>query len=324
MPTTSSAPSKDSSGPAASADGVTRRRALFVVGAALAEEVCAVPDLPRRGGHMWVQPVASTVGGSAMNVLRNLVGLGRSPIPALTVGTGPAAARVAELLSALGLRSVLPAHARDNGTCLTLITPDGERTFLTAPGCETDWSRTRVATLDVPAGAVVYASGFQLLAPGGHLADWASGLRSDALLVLDPGARCAELVRLPAWRALRDRCDLLTLNGREAAALMDAELHSWHREGSAAGPDSPLAEWALQHRCDVVLRRGAAGATWLPANGGPPVHAAAVPVQVVDTDGAGDAHTAGVMAALADGLEPAVALELAARTAARAVAHAGP
>lgn len=297
---------------------------MLVIGAALAEELYSVVDVPPRGGHAWMSHIASTVGGSAFNVLRNLVRLGHAPMAALAVGTGPAATRVTKKLDALGVRSVLPKHEQDNGTCLTLVTPDAERTFLTVGGCETDWSAQRLAGLEAPTGAVVYISGFQLVAVGGHLAEWSARLHPDARLVIDPGARCAELVQLPGWRALSDRCDLLTLNTREAAVLLGAEPGYECPKDPGTGLETGLAGWAQRHGCDVVLRRGPAGATWLPADGSGPVHAQAVPVRVVDTDGAGDAHTAGIMAALAGGVGPKAALELAAEAAAQVVARVGP
>ncbi|MDU0348332.1 PfkB family carbohydrate kinase [Actinomyces sp. MRS3W] len=300
------------------------RRPLLVVGAALAEEVYAVPAVPRPGGHVWLRHIASAVGGSALNVLRMLVRLGYAPTAALTVGTGTAAARVQAELTALGTPSLLPAHGQDNGVCHTLVTPDGERTFLTVPGCEMDWSPAQLAALAVPADAVVYVSGFQLLAAGGQLAQWAASLSDDVALVLDPGARLGELAELPEWAAVRERCDVLTINEQEATALLVAEEDGESCHADAGSLEARLSTWAGRHRCDVVLRQGSRGATWLAADGAAPVHAPAVPVRVVDTDGAGDAHTAGIMAALADGFDAAHALELAGRAAAVVVAVAGP
>jgi fructokinase len=49
----------------------------------------------------------------------------------------------------------------------------------------------------------------------------------------------------------------------------------------------------------VVLTRGSAGAVGFPAGGGEPVECPAPAVRVVDTVGAGDAFTAGLLSGLA-------------------------
>jgi sugar/nucleoside kinase (ribokinase family) len=54
-----------------------------------------------------------------------------------------------------------------------------------------------------------------------------------------------------------------------------------------------------------------------------PVHAYAVPVDMVDATGAGDAFCAGVIAALLRGRAPAAATQCGARAAARIVSQAG-
>ena len=68
-------------------------------------------------------------------------------------------------------------------------------------------------------------------------------------------------------------------------------------------PDRPdrvaAAGWAGRGPRLVVLTRGAAGAVGFPAGGGEPVECPAPAVRVVDTVGAGDAFTAGLLSGLA-------------------------
>ncbi len=71
----------------------------------------------------------------------------------------------------------------------------------------------------------------------------------------------------------------------------------------------------------LVIKRGARGATvW---HEGVAHHAAAIPVPVLDTIGAGDAFTAGYLSGVLDGLPPATALRRGTITAAFAVAAVG-
>ena len=327
--------------PAPGAVGARDERPVLVVGSALADLIVAVPDLPRRGGHTWAEPVAESNGGTGLNVLRVVVALGAAPLSALAVGSGPRGERIAQEVRALGAAlpdgapSLLPRHPGDNGLCLTLLTPDGERTFVTTPGCEMDWSAPRLAALDdalaalaasVPGSPgqgprpVVYASGFQLLARGHHLMSWLEGL--DATVVVDPGGRVADLAAdADLRRRLLARTDVLAANEEEADALLAAHLGT---PTTASGRLEALCRLATATGTDIVLRQGAEGATGVPADGGAPLSAAAVPVEVVDTDGAGDAHTAGVLVGLARGLPPARLLALANASAARVVAGRGP
>jgi 2-dehydro-3-deoxygluconokinase len=79
-----------------------------------------------------------------------------------------------------------------------------------------------------------------------------------------------------------------------------------------------LAESGVSH---LVIKRGARGATvW---HDGSAHHAAAIPVAVLDTIGAGDAFTAGYLSGVLDGLSPAAALHRGTITAAFAVAALG-
>lgn len=75
-------------------------------------------------------------------------------------------------------------------------------------------------------------------------------------------------------------------------------------------------------RPELIVKRGAHGATVHPTDGEPPLHAPAVPVRAVDPVGAGDAFVAGYLAALLDGSPVAERLRLACLTGAFAVSVA--
>jgi sugar/nucleoside kinase (ribokinase family) len=72
---------------------------------------------------------------------------------------------------------------------------------------------------------------------------------------------------------------------------------------------------------EVVVTRGPAGATW--TDGRAVERVGAPPVDVVDTTGAGDAFTAGLLAARTAGAAPRDALVAGCALAARAVASTG-
>ncbi|WP_067783186.1 PfkB family carbohydrate kinase [Actinomyces vulturis] len=280
-------------------------RPIVVIGGALGEISVHVPDIPSRGSHVWASPAgddAYTLGGSAFNVVRHVASqLSADQVhdmvtPAITVGLGPWGQRIDAELRSYAMASPLPASTADNGWCLTLITPDKERTFVTMTGCEIHWDQTVLERLEIPRGAVVYVSGFQLLAPGQALMRWSSQLPADVTLVVDPGAVAQRLVDHGEWEELGQRIDVLTCNEPEEDLIVSS-LH--------AGDCTGLVD---RYGFTVVRRRGGEGASVLSptSNFGADacsnvfsVHVSAPAVDVVDTTGAGDAHSAALLVGLA-------------------------
>ncbi|GAA5144344.1 carbohydrate kinase [Nocardioides marinquilinus] len=116
-----------------------------------------------------------------------------------------------------------------------------------------------------------------------------------------------------------------TVGRVEAVARRAAVVKASDEDLAALYPTLGLAEAAAHLRAlgprAVVVTRGEDGATWY--GDGDPVTASARPTTVVDTIGAGDTFSAGVIDALWDGLDPAAATAYAARAAAVTVSRPG-
>jgi ribokinase len=151
----------------------------------------------------------------------------------------------------------------------------------------------------------------------------------------DPGANDAALPEIPlgghlhvvGYALLRDRSRASALaaieRARGAGMTVSVDPSSWALIRDGAIPDADLllanereAE-VLGERAGMVVKLGAAGARW------GDVHVPAVPVEMVDTTGAGDAFAAGLLSARLEGAGPREALEAGCRVAARAVAQVG-
>lgn len=115
-----------------------------------------------------------------------------------------------------------------------------------------------------------------------------------------PGAEAA-----PVYRRLTARADVLLAGEDEARLLVEGD-----------SPVELVRALAALGPATVLLKRGAAGC--LALVDGDLLEVAAVPVEVVDTVGAGDAYAAGYLAELLAGVTPAERL----RTAVRAGAFA--
>jgi sugar/nucleoside kinase (ribokinase family) len=111
------------------------------------------------------------------------------------------------------------------------------------------------------------------------------------------------------WLADTEGADLLLPNADEARLLT-----------GCAGVRDAARALARRHAA-VAVTLGAEGALW--ASGDDLVHRPARPADVVDTTGAGDAFTAGLLAVWLDGGEPSAALDAGLARAAAVVGRPG-
>jgi fructokinase len=197
--------------------------------------------------------------------------------------------------------------------CLILVTPDGQRTMNTFLGACVAFGPDDVDEAEVAAAAVTYLEGYLFDPPAAQAAfrkaagaAHAAG-RKVALTLSDPF--CVGRHR-DAFRAfVQEETDILFANEAELLALYEAE-----------DVDEALAEL----RQDVVLAavtRSEKGSVVIA--GAESWHVAAVPTEVVDTTGAGDAYAAGFLAALAHGKDLPECGRWGSVAAAEAISHFG-
>jgi sugar/nucleoside kinase (ribokinase family) len=283
---------------------------VWSLGSILVDVTVEVPALPERGGDM-LATAARTVAGGGFNVAAAVARQGVRCVYAAPHGTGRYGDLIRSALAAEGIAVAAgPRMGGDSGFCVVLVEPDGERTFVTAPGVEATATADELSALPPAPGDLVSVSGYDLVYPGSGpaLAAWLATVAAGVRVVLDPGPLVMDIPRLPD-------VDVLTLNQREARLLA--------RLPGASGP--ALLEAVHDGPRLTVLREGAAGCV---ATGGPlgaaVVSVPAPAVDAVDTTGAGDAHTGVLLAALARGLDVKAALVKATEAAAVAVTRVGP
>lgn len=117
------------------------RRPLTVIGAAVIDIIADAWTLPRRGGDIELQQQSVNVGGCALNIAVALKRLGIDASNALPLGQG-VWAEDSPPSGKEGLSSVIDAVEGDNGWCLALVEPDGERTFMSLAAWKTSGMRT--------------------------------------------------------------------------------------------------------------------------------------------------------------------------------------
>ncbi|CAI0858081.1 PfkB family carbohydrate kinase [Serratia fonticola] len=284
---------------------------ILVVGGAVGDVVLTLPKLPASGEDIEAQPQERQIGGCAFNVARALRRLDVPVINGMPVGNGDWGTAIEAAMQELDLPVLLRHGQLDNGWCLALVEPNGERTFVTVTGCEAHWNKAQLTTLPLTPETVVYANGYELVGePGEALRDWLTRLPFDQWRLLDPGPRVGQLGE-EFFAMLSDSHTLLTLNRDEVAILCG--------EGDAV---SAAQRYATAHNITLICRLDRDGA-WVCDGRNEPQHVPVYPVDVVDTIGAGDAHCAGVLAGLSAGLPLVQAVDLANRVAACVVASRG-
>ena len=293
---------------------MTRISRLLFAGEAFVDLLMWVPALPERGGDLLAASSGIAVGGG-FNVMAAAARQGLPVRYAGGHGTGPWGDLVRSALAREKIEILRPPDPRaDTGFDVALVEPAGERTFVTSLGAESlpapdGWD----PALAVP-GDAVYVSGYGLVAPvsGPQLGAWAAALPAGVTLFVDPGPLVADIPPGTLDPVLA-RVDWWSCNRREATLLT-----------GATGPaDAARQLRARLPHASVMVRASAQGCV-LATPDAEPIQIPAPRVNAVDTTGAGDAHAGVFLAALAGGLQPAVAAARANAAAALSTTRTGP
>jgi sugar/nucleoside kinase (ribokinase family) len=235
-------------------------------------------------------------GGQAANVAAWAAALGAESRFVGKRGDDPAASLAAGELARLGVSVFGPVALGRNGVVVSIVGDDGERAMASDRGVAPTLSADELEPAWFEGATHLHLSGYSLMSSPIDLA----------------AARAAELVRGRGGTVSVDLASRRVIARFGAARLrqvlddLGPELvFANEPERAEAGPEAaPDAIW--------VLKRGAAGAA-VERDGGRSEFPA-IPADVVDTTGAGDAFAAGYLVG---------GIELALETAARAVSNLG-
>lgn len=292
-------------------------------GQALVDTVIEIPGLPRRGQNVMAASTTRYAGG-AVNVLVAASRFGASCVHAGAHGTGPNGDLIRASLAAEGVALSAPAVAdRDSATCVVLVEPSAERTFVTTLGAERDISVESLATAAPVAGDLVCVTGYSLALPATRdpLLAWLPTLDPGVVVVLDPGAAFAGLpedVRAP----MLEHTDVWSSNAEEAADLLAATGRPLADGSDSMGDPARAIAPLLRGDSVTIVRDGAAGCAV--TVGGTTTELPGYPQQAVDTNGAGDTHTGALAADVAAGRDWVEACRRANAAAAIKVTRRGP
>lgn len=232
-----------------------------------------------------------------------------------SIGSGPFANVVREGLSAEGIPFLRAQDlTRDQGCCSVLIDRDGERTFVASDGAEGHVTRDDLRQIGFSEFGWTLLSGYALHYPGsrGALTDWLKIEAAISNLLFDPSPIVAQIPR-STLDAVMSRAVWVSTNAREAAVLT-----------SQSDPAKAAATLASSRPPGggAVVRCGSDGC--ILATGDRLEVIRPYPVQVVDTNGAGDTHVGSFIARLSQGDTPMQAATYANIAAALSTTQKGP
>jgi ribokinase len=286
---------------------------LVHTGQVILDLVMRVKGLPPVGGDVFASHTDLQPGGG-FNVMAAAARAGADVVYVGGHGGGRFGDLARAALAAEGITAALPpTPGADTGICVVLVDGTGERTFVTGSGAESSVDATAVAAVPITAADVVYVSGYSLLVPdkAAVLLDRLENLGGPTVLV-DPGPLVGE-IDIAAWSRLLERTSILSTNAREAR-ILTGETDRWEASAKLARRVPASAA--------VIVRDGAAGC--LVTRDGTTTHVPGIPVEAVDTTGAGDAHCGVLAAELLRGADLTGAATRANAAAALAVTRPGP
>lgn len=289
-----------------SVDGARAPSDVMVIGDLMVDVVASHRD-PVAVGTDTPARIRLGGGGSAANTAAWLAALGDVPRLLAAVGDDDLGRRAVEDLAAAGVRFIGPVLGdAATGTCIVLVGPDAERTMLPDRGANDRLPVAAIIESLDPLPAWVHLSGYTLLGEGSRNA-------GKAVLSAALAAGCTVSVDAASAAPLKAVGASAFLDWIEGASVVFANDDEIEALGGVAAVLAKVGSVAVKH--------GSAGATW--TDGVESAVAEGLPVDVVDSTGAGDAFAAGWIAARRRGDEVEGALNGAVAAGATAVSRAG-
>ncbi len=305
---------------------------LLGFGAALLDEMILVDDafvaaLPgKKGGARQVSSAEMSalllslpgepsrqLGGASGNTLRAYVALGGSAGMLTLVGDDELGIHYQQAMRSAGVicdgLKVIPGA--ETGRCLSLVTPDCERTMRTRQGVADQMRPEDFSLEDFRGFTHLFVEGYALYTPEVVREVLKLGKTAGLTIAWDAGS--PELVaknRGLLEELLAEYVTIAFFNQDESAAFC----------GSC---DPLLGLQALAKCCQLSVVKVGKNGAYLSENAGKPVHVPAVPTKALDSTGAGDFWAAGFLYAWLNGKNLQEAGQLAARVAAAIVEQIG-
>jgi sugar/nucleoside kinase (ribokinase family) len=284
---------------AVASEPIPAAKRVLVVGDVMTDIICT-PEGPIEIGSDRRATIRSRPGGSGANPAVWLAAFGLKVSLAARIGAADLEIFTRQFL-ALGVDPAFTADSeRPSGTLVTILSPDGERSFLTDRAANASLSATDLPPRLLDGCDTLVVSGYSLFEPearAGAVKLIAAARARRLPVAVDP-ASVGFLKELGADAFLAATAGATTIFANEPEALMLT---------GAMDAESAIRHLSA-HYPRVIIKLGPAGAM-LGTRHGIELTRTAPNVSVIDTTGAGDAFAAAFIAAELRGATADVALE---------------
>ncbi len=297
-------------------------KGILILGGLLLDTYYEIDEWPRRGQDGFLRDQWSAAGGCAVNMAAAVRNLGGDPYVVSCVGSDAVADTLYKYMQEHDLSvDFLCRTGGSSGTCLVFSEPDGERTFLTGKGAESDVPEQLSEMTEGWEFGAVGITGYYLLNPGAErVVALAERLRRDGVPVLFDPSPLAGHIDEDVLKGILSCCSIMTPNMTELEILFPGTTIE-------SGPAGPVvrgadAEGFLSSGGMLIVKDGARGGSVFTADRS--FSYDAVPCRAIDTTGAGDCFAGALLYGAARGMEPEQMAGLAAECASKAAAVRGP
>lgn len=252
------------------------------------------------------------LGGSALNAIRTMAALGLKTVFAGMIGPDAYGQRILNRMRDLGIAERLGRTEESTGTCVILITPDGERTMNTHLGASRLYDERHIPGEDIKQSKVVHFCGYQWDTDGQK-----RGIRKGIGIAKEHKTLVSFDVADPfvVGRNRDEFIDVITHDADVVFANREEAHMLW------GGSPEDAAKKIAATGAIAVVKLGADGA--LVQRGSETYQIAPVPTQVVDSTAAGDMFAAGFLYGLTAGKPLAVCGQIAATAASDVISRVG-
>lgn len=287
---------------------------VLLLGGLLLDRFYKIDALPQRGQDGYINRSFDQEGGCTLNMAITIKNLGGEPYVVSALGNDEWGKRLHRYLEKNQLPcDCLKYKEGQTGYCMVFIEPDGERTFLTAKGCEINFYRDLVPDELLEKIQFAALTGYYLLegeTDADTLLNFMRELKQKNIPILFDPSPLVDKIPKEALHVIMALADVLTPNETEGAFLAQGqELQEWARELADQGKI-------------IFLKKGKQGGTVYHKES--EFHYEAQEVKAVDTTGAGDSFAGALVHCLSQKIPLKESAQIASACAAKTVLFSGP